>query len=344
MLRVWRSKAFILTAFVFPAALVSVAAVAGDEPQAEGGWLGVMLVDADSRVEVRRVIGGSPAAAAGIVKGDVIVSVDGAPVNESAEVVTAVRDAHPGESLTFGLERGQGERREVTAVLGEREHRIVIGRFDKNMVPEDLDERIAGALGRLEHLEGLPEHFGSVDIWTMDPHARGGRLGVSLLQPSDELRIALGGPEGAGVLVDSVDEDSPAARAGVQAGDLIMRIDGEGVSSVRSFRRSVRSRKPGTLVRLELLRGGATLSVDAELDETDAAPHAIGFMGPAELERLDVDLSHLEIDLEKIQETIERAMKELELHTIDFERDADPGPEASGDEGTPFSGQTLMAL
>jgi S1-C subfamily serine protease len=337
----------ILTAFVVPASLLSAAALAGDRAEKRGGWLGVVLSEEDSRVEVRRVIGGSPADKAGIVEGDRILSIDGTPVNESADVVTAVGGALPGDSLSIGLERGEGEKRDVTVVLGERKHRILIGGVEKQIVPEDLDERIAEALGHLDHLdhlERLPEHLGSVDFWTMEPHARGGRLGVSLLQPSDELRLALGGLEGSGVLVDSVDADSPAARAGMRAGDLILRIDGEGVSSVHGFRRTVRARQPGTLVRLELLRDRSTISVDAELDETEAAPRAFGLVGPAELESLDVDLSRIEIDLGKIQETIERAMEELELHLIEIERDADLAPGVSGDDASPVRGEALMAL
>lgn len=63
--------------------------------------------------------------------------------------------------------------------------------------------------------------------------------------------------EGPGVRVDAVTPDSPAARAGVQAGDVLVRIDGKPVADLKAFSDLLRGMTPGQTVRAVVLRGGA---------------------------------------------------------------------------------------
>ena len=61
----------------------------------------------------------------------------------------------------------------------------------------------------------------------------GAYLGVELVNLNEPLRAHFGVPEGSGVLVSNVVENSPAARAGLQVGDILTRFDGEDVASSR---------------------------------------------------------------------------------------------------------------
>jgi len=65
-----------------------------------------------------------------------------------------------------------------------------------------------------------------------------------------------------GVFVDSVQPDSPAARAQVKAEDIITSYNGKKVSSPDQFVSLVQATKPGTKVKVEVLRGGKTVSLE----------------------------------------------------------------------------------
>lgn len=79
-------------------------------------------------------------------------------------------------------------------------------------------------------------------------------LGVSLTNLSSVLRERLGAPKDAGVLVESIEKDSPAEKAGVRVGDIILTIDGKDVDSARAVRQFLAGKKEGDSVRVEVLR------------------------------------------------------------------------------------------
>lgn len=82
-------------------------------------------------------------------------------------------------------------------------------------------------------------------------------LGVSLVDLTDELREHFGAPKDAGLLVSSVEDGSPAEKAGIRVGDIIVGIDGKDVESSGDLRRGLREKKEGDTVRVEVLRGKA---------------------------------------------------------------------------------------
>jgi S1-C subfamily serine protease len=83
-----------------------------------------------------------------------------------------------------------------------------------------------------------------------------GFLGVSGSEPAS-------GPGGA--LVTEVHPGTPAADAGLQAGDLITAFDGRSIESMLELAAAVRSTDPGTNVALELVRSGATISTEVSV-------------------------------------------------------------------------------
>jgi membrane-associated protease RseP (regulator of RpoE activity) len=83
-----------------------------------------------------------------------------------------------------------------------------------------------------------------------------GRLGVSALQISPELRAHLGAPNDRGVLVDAVRADSPAAKAGVRVGDLVAEVDGDATQSAADIVEAMADRNKGETFSITLVRGG----------------------------------------------------------------------------------------
>jgi serine protease Do len=85
---------------------------------------------------------------------------------------------------------------------------------------------------------------------------RRGWLGVKIQTITDDMAEAYGVKENTGALVASVTPDSPAAKAGVQDGDLILKFDGKDVTSMRGLPRLVAQTPIGKDVDVELLRKG----------------------------------------------------------------------------------------
>jgi S1-C subfamily serine protease len=80
------------------------------------GSAAALKIDSDRGLIVGSVVAGGSAAKAGIVKGDVLLSVDGTPVNSLADLTAAVNAAAPRHSAEFEMSR-DGETRDVTIPL-----------------------------------------------------------------------------------------------------------------------------------------------------------------------------------------------------------------------------------
>jgi serine protease Do len=87
-------------------------------------------------------------------------------------------------------------------------------------------------------------------------HVTRGRIGVSIQNVSRDLADSLGLGKADGAVVGSVEADSPAAKAGLEAGDVITKIDGRGVEGSADLSRTIRSLKPGSKVTLTVWRSG----------------------------------------------------------------------------------------
>ncbi len=96
-------------------------------------------------------------------------------------------------------------------------------------------------------------------------HRRGsmgsGFIGVRPIEMTPELRQHFGAPKDAGILVGSVEPDGPAAKAGLKVGDIVTRVDGDRIDSVLELVRSVRHKKDGEKVTVDLLRDRAAKSL-----------------------------------------------------------------------------------
>jgi serine protease Do len=107
---------------------------------------------------------------------------------------------------------------------------------------------------------------------------RRGWLGVKIQSITDELADTLGVQDNTGALVASVTSDSPAAKAGIQDGDIILKFDGKDVSSMRGLPRIVAQTPIGKEVDVEILRKGQKMNLRVAvarlLEDEDAAKAA----------------------------------------------------------------------
>jgi membrane-associated protease RseP (regulator of RpoE activity) len=94
-------------------------------------------------------------------------------------------------------------------------------------------------------------------------------LGVSLIDLTAELRDHYGASKDAGVLVGAVEDGSPADKAGVRVGDIILSVDGKDVDSSMDLRTALTDKKEGDSVRLEVLRGRTRQALVASVVERE---------------------------------------------------------------------------
>ncbi len=116
-----------------------------------------------------------------------------------------------------------------------------------------------------------------------------GQLGVVIQDLTSDLAQAFNLGEGQrGVVVAQVQAGSAAARAGIEAGDVVISVDGKPVESAAELRNEIGSHRIGDKVRLTLLRDGSTKTVEAKIGEPQADVATAGsvhkFLAGARLE------------------------------------------------------------
>jgi S1-C subfamily serine protease len=113
---------------------------------------------------------------------------------------------------------------------------------------------------------------------------RRGRIGVTIQTATPDIAKAVGAPVGRGVIINSVESNSPAAEAGLRAGDFIISIDGKPVADANDVRNHIGLREPGSKVEVTYYREGHTHTVTvttgepkvAALDVRTAVPQLAG--------------------------------------------------------------------
>jgi serine protease Do len=253
-------------------------AVPGEAPGAfsffigGGSFLGVYAEDINKEnmgryglreargVAITQVVKDSPAEKAGLKKDDVILRFEGDSVTSVRKLNRLVSEVAPDQTVRLVISRG-GAEQEVSVTIGKRNN-------------------ATNAFHRLEGLEGLQDLEGLEDlkelhkamppggqgpqIWKWEGHAPGEdgmiwafgnhrRIGVSTMELSKQLADYFGIADGKGVLVTSVVEDSPAAKAGIKAGDVITAVDGEKIDGSGDLARGINKKKEGD-VTLTVIR------------------------------------------------------------------------------------------
>jgi serine protease Do len=197
------------------------------------GWLGVSIqplnpdlakgfgLKEPKGVLIADVVQGSPAEKAGIIAGDIVIEFDRTTVDTPQDLQKVVATTPPGRGVPVRLWRDKAEKT-VEIKVGE--------------MP---DEAVA------------------------QPTPEGGRallgLEVRPLTPEVARQLNLRGTEG--VVIVRVEDESPAAEAGIQRGDVIREINRERVRTLQDFERATKGLKEGDRVILLLQRGPQALYV-----------------------------------------------------------------------------------
>jgi serine protease Do len=224
----------------------------------EGSYLGVQTqeitkenfnkfgLSAVQGVGIEKVVENSPAANAGLQNGDVIVRFEGEEVTSVRKLNRLISEVAPDHQAKITVVRG-GSEREINVTLGKREFpQFQSGNFRMGDL-QTLSTPGITALPRTMQSIPLPRggvgDGGDVFIWRGDANNR--QIGVGVVPLNKQLGDYFGIADGKGLLVNNVRENSPAAKAGLKAGDVIVEADGKEVKGMIDLIRALNDKKEG---------------------------------------------------------------------------------------------------
>ena len=109
-------------------------------------------------------------------------------------------------------------------------------------------------------------------ILSLTSEGSGAFLGVTLSEVDDDVADDAGMRKPAGVLIATVHDDTAADEAGLEAGDIILRLDGDKMSASGELSEAIGDHEPGDEVKLVIFRDGKKKTVKATLGERDRGP------------------------------------------------------------------------
>jgi serine protease Do len=229
-----------------PLLLTSVASQAGHHASATAGderALGVGVTELapdaanakglDHGVRVDVVKPGSPAAAAGLQAGDILIEMGGKAVYSGERLRWLVKQAPENEPVPV--------------------------KFLRN----DATQTASVRFGTADDAGAEASAGGGAPGWPA--------LGIRFQPITPDLRSAMGLSDDRGVLVTEVADDGAAKKAGIAVGDVIVRIDRRTIRSGQDLRRAVGFFNPGDTVAVEVVRNRATQVLSAQLGSVNPA-------------------------------------------------------------------------
>jgi len=262
-------------------------------------WLGVQISDVSQDVidieqlpreegaYVDRVSEDSPADSAGIRAGDVIIRFGEREIYDAEGLRRAVQRAEINETVPVVIVR-DGEQQELSVTLRERPRRQAF---------------------RMPRIPDTPRIM---------MHHRHGRLGISVIDLNPQLREYFRAPEGLGVLVERVFEDSPAEKANLRAGDVILKIDEKDITSARELRRMLAEYGEDERIQIEIMREGSRSTIVAQLEEREISEFYLPDFDKEEFEIQIFGPGGAEAFRRGIEESIRPGMEEFKIQMEEF--------------------------
>jgi|SRR5579884_2830475 len=139
-----------------------------------------------------------------------------------------------------------------------------------------------------------PEAPGQM-VMSFDHPAGGSYLGVYVAEIDAERAKTLKLPEERGVEVTRVEPDSPAEKAGLKVGDVVLAYDGQKIEGMEQFRRMIRETPPGRHASLQVFRNGSMQGLTAVIGK--AKPQAFSMMPFVNPQQMHINVAPVSPDI-----------------------------------------------
>ena len=237
-------------------------------------------------VAVEKVIDGSPAQSAGLQTGDVVVKINDDDVTSVRKLSRLISDVAPDHQAKLTVLRN-GDSREITVTIGNRPAtKFENGSFAVNGFPGQLGGMEFPPMPPMPPMRTMPR----VPAVPQTPGAFGDNfvfrsgssrmIGVGVTPLTKQLGEHFG--VSGGVMINNVRKDSPAAKAGLCAGDIIVEVDGKAINNDFDLIRGISGKKQGDVtLTIARDRNRQTLSVTPEESKGETNIYFEGFDSPS---------------------------------------------------------------
>ena len=288
----------------------------GSEEAGTGAYLGVDINDVtrermselklkeEQGVEVTMVDQDAPAGKSGVKEHDVILSINGTPVESGAQLRRVIRETPPGRVVTLNISR-DGQPISLKVPLADRKKTMSWG-------PKAKEYKFT-----MPTMPALPDIDVPVSVVVVHSSMRSGLM-VENITP--QLGEFFGVKNGGGVLVRSVEKGSRAEKAGIRAGDVVVRVNNENVNDTSDFTRVLRSRG-GSSITLGIMRDKREQTLTLTLPERKESGTVMEDSLEQVIEVPDLDegafagLADIETQVARIQPQVQFAIEE-QRHAI----------------------------
>jgi S1-C subfamily serine protease len=226
------------------------------------GWLGVRIIMNDEkRVEIIEVEKDSPAELAQLEKDDIVLKFDGQDIENTEALAHMIRMRKPGESVTITVER-DGKVQDVDVILGE---------YTEEDAREEFERKFPRLFSRPEREFRVPEKIEpEIYRWGFEQRKY---IGVFIDELNEDLSKFFGVEEGKGLLIARIEKNSPAEKAGLKVGDVIIKADGNRVETTRELSELIQDKKKDDTITVEFLRDKKKQTVDVKVEEEEKSPN-----------------------------------------------------------------------
>lgn len=304
----------------------------------KGAYIGIYLEDLDDEiiekldypkskgVWIRSVVEESPAEQAGLEGDDVIYIFAGEKVEDSEHLLELVADKEPGEMVDITVYR-DGEKKEFKLELGQQAKQFYTLHLDDIMT--DLNDKF----GEHSFTITADPRFDALKKFSWQVNR--GYLGVQIQGLNEDLAGYFGVSEGEGVLVLEVMEDTPAEKAGIKSGDVIIEVAGEKISDTEGVLDAIADLdEDEEYLTVVVIRKGDRKSFDMAVEDLHKQRGV--FIAPKELDRYkhfkvkvpeikldELKEKELKVELEKSMKELQKEIEKLEKRLKELEKEKD---------------------
>jgi serine protease Do len=222
-------------------------------------------------VEVKSVDHDSPAAKAGLKESDVVLEYNGQRIEGTEQFIRMVHETPIDRQVKLLVWRNGGSQT-LTATIGHRteQYSFSTGNGDDS----DLTIEIP-PIPPMPEIPAMPE---MPDILVRPGSMHTGMLGIECESLGSQLAAFFGVKEG--VLVRSVAKDSAAEKAGMRAGDVIIKVDGEAVTQVHEITSLVRAARSKSAFAVVVVRDKKEVTLSVTVEPRSRGRRPVAYTGP----------------------------------------------------------------
>ena len=295
-------------------------------------YLGVNIRDIDSEraselklkdahgAEITTVDHDAPANKAGLKVHDVVLEMNGQRVEGADQFRRMLRETPPGHTVNFVISR-DGQQKNISVELGDRA-KVEANAWSQHFTVPDPGEPPV--------MDGLmpPQSRGFGNGFFGVFTTSGLYIGADVDVLSTQLASYFGVSDGTGLLVRSVDENSPAATAGLKAGDVITKVNNDTMASRGDWTKALHNNR-GKQVQLTVMREKKEQKLNLQAGEPkkkgelivpELCPDVFVFDGPQMTGRLNGTLAMLDSD--EMDLAVQGAMSSADMTDLTRQADA----------------------